>query len=73
MGVKVIKREFDPEEFRDMIGPGHADQMVRQAIQTCWMILPKNRKNLAELEKQFRRMVDRAFRDMKEDELQLGS
>ena len=72
MGAKVIKRDFDPEDFRNMMGPGHMDQMVRQAIQTCWMVLPKNRKTVADLEKEFRRLVDRAFQNLKEDELRLG-
>jgi len=72
MAAKVIQRDFDPDDYRKMFGPGHADQMVHQAIQTCWMVLPKNRKTVADLEKEFRRLVDRAFQNLKEDELRLG-
>ena len=60
----------DPErakKMRDMFGPGHVDQSVRQAIQMCWMMLPDSRKTVDELEKQFRRIVDRAIKDLRED------
>jgi hypothetical protein len=50
-----------------MFGPGHVDQSVRQAIQMCWMMLPDSRKTVAELEKQFRRIVDRAIKDLRDD------
>jgi len=72
MAGKLTKFSGDPEEFRKMFGPGHADQMVRQAIQSCWMILPKDKLSLDSLEKEFRRLVDRAFANLKEDELLLG-
>jgi len=53
-------------------GPGHVDQLVRQAIQMCWMALPKDRKTSDELEKQTRRIVDRALKDFREDSEQFG-
>lgn len=56
----------------DCFGPGQVDQMVRQAIQFCWMALPKERRNAGELETQIRRIVDRAFRDFNEDCEQFG-
>jgi hypothetical protein len=60
----------DPEaekKMREMFGPGQIDQSVRQAIQICWMMLPQNAKTVDELEKQFRRIVERALRDLRED------
>lgn len=67
--MAVFKRD-DPEaanKMRAMFGPGHVDQSVRQAIQMCWVMLPENDKTVDELEKQFRRIVDRAIKDLRED------
>ena len=50
------------EKIAEMFGPGQIDQMIRQGIHFCWMALPKNRKNVDELERQIRRIVDRAER-----------
>ena len=65
----------DPKSFkkmREMFGPGQVDHSVRQAIDICWMTLPENRKTVDELEKQFRRIVDRAIKDLREDEDAFG-
>lgn len=55
------------DNMRGMFGPGHVDQSVRQAIQFCWMMLPQDVKTVDELEKQFRRIVDRAIKDLRDD------
>lgn len=55
------------DKMRAMFGPGQVDQTVRQAIQLCWHMLPKEGKTLDELERQFRRIVDRAIRDLRDD------
>jgi hypothetical protein len=57
----------DPDKIRAMFGPGQVDQMLRQAIQMCWMILPSNKKNADELERQIRRLMERALKDMRKD------
>lgn len=60
----------DPDavnRMRDMFGPGQLDQQIRQAIHLGWMMLPADRKTLDELEKQVRRVLDRAFKDLRED------
>jgi hypothetical protein len=62
----------DPEQYRSMMGPGYVDNSIRQSIQLCWMMLPAERKTLEALEQEYRRLVDRAFRDMKEDQKSLG-
>jgi hypothetical protein len=65
--------EFDPKDaeavnrLRSFISPQQVDQQIRQAIQFCWMMLPPDRKNVAEVEKEIRRIVDRALRDLRED------
>ena len=55
-----------------VFGPSQIDQTVRQAIQFCWMALPKDRRTADELEKQIRRIVDRALKDFREDAAQFG-
>ena len=60
----------DPDatnKMREMFGPGQVDQQIRQAVHLCWMMLPQDRKTVDELEKQIRRILDRAFRDLRED------
>ena len=64
---------FDPKDpeasgrMRDMFGPGQVDQQIRQAIQFCWMMLPEEQRTVEELEKQMRRIFDRAIKDLRED------
>jgi hypothetical protein len=56
-----------PDKMKSMFGPGQVDHNVRQAIQFCWMMLPEGSKSVDELEKQFRRIVDRAIKDLRDD------
>ena len=56
----------------DFYGPGQINQTIWQAIHFCWLALPKERKNADELEKQVRRIVDRALRDFREDSEAFG-
>lgn len=60
------------EHMADFLGPAQVDQTVRQAIHFCWMGLPKERRNTEELEKQVRRIVDRALKDFREDRETFG-
>ncbi len=60
------------EQWAEMFGPGQIDQMIRQGIHFCWMALPKERRNADELEKQIRRILDRAIKDFREDQEQFG-
>jgi hypothetical protein len=64
--------EEAPDKMADVFGPGYVDQMIRQAINYCWMTLPKDSKNADELEKQVRRIVERALKDFREDSEQFG-
>ena len=60
------------EKMSEMFGPGHVDQSVRMAIQACWMALPKERRNVAEVEKEMRRIFERALVNWKEDAAAFG-
>ena len=55
------------DKMRDMFGPTQIDQQIRQAIHFCWMGLPNDKRNVDELERQIRRLVDRALSDVRED------
>lgn len=50
-----------------IFGPAQVDQAIRQAIQFCWMSLPKQRRTADEVETQIRRIVERALKDFRED------
>ena len=55
------------DRMAELFGPGQVDQGIRQAIQMCWMALPKERRTAEEVEKQIRRLVDRALQNLRED------
>ncbi|MEM9791070.1 MAG: hypothetical protein AAF842_11790 [Planctomycetota bacterium] len=57
-----------PDERARFFGPQQVDQTVRQAIQFCWLGLPAERRNVDEVEKEVRRIVDRAINDLREDD-----
>ena len=51
----------DPEsrdQMRSFMGPGHVDHQIRQAIGIAWMMLPDERKTVAEVERVIRQIVD---------------
>ena len=54
------------------MGPFHVDQMIRHAIQMCWMALPAAKKRVDDVEKEIRRILDRALRDLREDAESFG-
>jgi hypothetical protein len=60
------------KKMREMFGPGQVDQTIQHAIQMCWMMLPEDRKTVDELEKQLRRVIDRAFQSLRDDAEQFG-
>jgi len=64
--------EKSQEGMRKMFGPQGVDHMLRQAIETCWMMLPKESKTVAAVETAIRRLVERALRDLKEDAKAFG-
>jgi len=71
MAIEDWKSSDNPEDaaerMADFFGPGQIDQTIRQAIHFCWMALPKERKNVDELDREIRRLTERALRDFRED------
>jgi hypothetical protein len=47
--------------------PGGTDHFVRAALRKCWHSLPPDRQSIDEAERIFRKLVDRALRDLRED------
>ena len=71
----LLPDDDDPaagDKVRRMLGPGAADNHLRQAVQFCWMCLPEGSRTLEGLERDVRRRIDRIFREMHEDEAQGG-
>jgi hypothetical protein len=61
-----------PDRMAEIFGPAQIDHMIRQAVQFCWMGLPKERRSVDEVEAQVHRLVDRALRDFREDRQAFG-
>ena len=72
-------QEFGPNDeeslgnMREFFSPAQVDHSVHQALQMCWMMLPKDKRNVDELERQFRRIVDRALKNMRDDDQAFGT
>ena len=63
----------DPaNKMADIFGPAQIDHQIRQAVQFCWMALPKDRRTIDELESQIKRIVERALKDFREDNQAFG-
>ena len=60
------------KKMRTMFGPQAVDQAIGQAITTCWMILPDERKTVSNVAAEIRRIVDRALKNLEEDSRAFG-
>lgn len=74
----MAMEKFDPKDpdalkrVRAFFSPQQVDHQIRQAIQFCWMALPPEQQNVDEVEKQIRRLVERALRDLRDDATSFG-
>ena len=73
MAISLASDEGADYVAAAMLGPSAVDQNVRQAIQFCWMGLPKERRTVDEVDAQIRRIVERALRDFREDAQAFGA
>jgi hypothetical protein len=67
MAMFSTNDEESRDRLRSFMGPGQVDQAIRQAIQFAWMMLPDEKKTVAEVEQVIRQMVDRALKNFRED------
>jgi len=59
--------QMSDEGERPLVSPSDPDQQVRHAIKSIWAVLPEEIQNVSEVERQLRRIVDRALRDFRDD------
>jgi len=62
----------DRKSMREFLGPQAVDNAVRQAISTCWMILPNEKRTVAAVEAEVRRVVERALATLRDDASAFG-
>jgi hypothetical protein len=70
METDIVLQPNDKDGMGKMLasmGPGMVDQLVRQAIQFCWMQMPAERQNPEAVGAEVRRILDRALRNLAED------
>ena len=70
METNIVIEPNDKDGMGKMLasmGPGMVDQLVRQAVQFCWMQMPAERQNPADVGMEVRRILDRAIRNLAED------
>jgi hypothetical protein len=60
------------DALRGMFGPQQVDQAIRQAISVCWLSLPQEQRTVGNVDKQIRRLVDRALENLRQDAAQFG-
>jgi len=58
--------------FGKAMAVGMAVSQSRHAIQMTWMALPPDRQTIDHMERELRRLVDRALRDLREDAQAFG-
>jgi hypothetical protein len=55
------------ERMKEWMGPGVVDQTLRQTIHFAWLSLPPEKRNVEEVEKVMRHLLERALKDLRED------
>lgn len=64
--------EDDRKSMRAFLGPQAVDNAIREAISTCWMILPERKRTVATVEAEVRRVVERALTTLRDDASAFG-
>jgi histone H3/H4 len=60
------------DEMRAKLGPHVVDQLVRQAISVCWMVVPDEKRTVKDVEAEVRRVVERALENLRQDAASFG-
>jgi hypothetical protein len=55
------------DRLRAMFSPAQLDHQIRQAIDFAWMMLPQEKRTIAEVERVVHQIVERALKDLRED------
>ncbi len=59
---------LDPDKLKAFLPPGQTENSLRTCIQMCWMSLPANKRSVDDVEREIRRILDRIFKNIREDE-----
>ena len=54
------------------LGPSSVDSMLREAFKLCWLFLPPGDRTARSVEREMRRLFDRAIKNMEEDARAFG-
>ncbi len=60
------------EMIRSLMGPQATQQAIMSAIMMCWQSLPEEKRTVYNLEKEFMKIADRTFKDIREDSETFG-
>mgnify|MGYP001587942125 CR=1 FL=1 len=53
--------------MRSLHGPQAVDSFLRQAVTTCWALLPEDKRTPENLDQEVRRRLDRVLAEFKDD------
>ena len=65
-------RKQRSEAMRDMFSPAQVEQTIGSAISVCWMMLPAEKKNVATVVAEMRRIFERSMKNLEEDAAAFG-
>jgi hypothetical protein len=68
----TVPPEVAAKMLQSIHGPQAVDQLLRSAVSLCWMMLPDDRKNADEVEREMRRLLDRVIANLREDAKAFG-
>ena len=60
------------DAMRDMFSPAQVEQTIGSAISICWMMLPAEKKNVATVVAEMRRIFERSMKNPEEDAAAFG-
>ena len=72
ISIEKVSTAAPAAHLREMLGPLMVDQVIRQALQQCWMALPENDRTPDRVEYEILRVVHRALQNMREDAAAFG-
>jgi len=72
VGIAKVSGVATAASMREMMGPLMVDQVIRQAVQHCWMSLPEDERSPERVEQEILRLVHRVLQDMREDAAVFG-
>ncbi|MGB7157950.1 MAG: hypothetical protein WBD40_07775 [Tepidisphaeraceae bacterium] len=60
------------EAMRETFSPAQVEQVIGQAISICWMMLPPEKKNVANVVVEMRRIFERSIKNLEDDAAAFG-